>query len=141
MNQKIKIVVLIVIVIVLIVVGVIIFKKNNPANVNMQTQQKATQATTPKTTVATTKKVTQATTQEKSKVANTIVGKLRSLNEKQIYIELADGKGSAINIVPTTPVLKEGETTVKDLTSLQPNAMVSVTVDESLNAIEILVKK
>ena len=71
----------------------------------------------------------------------TVEGKVRSMNEKQIYIELADGNGSAVNINASTPVRMEGDNSVSDLTVLKAQAIVSVKVNENNDAIEILIKK
>lgn len=70
-----------------------------------------------------------------------ISGKVRSMNEKQIYIELTDGKGSAININANTPVRTEGEDAVGNLALVRAEATVDVEVDENNNAIEITIKK
>lgn len=79
--------------------------------------------------------------QAQGKKGTFISGKVRSMNEKQIYIELTDGKGSAININANTPVRTEGEDAVGNLALVKGEATVNVEVDENNNAIEITIKK
>lgn len=139
MTQKTKAIILIAIILsVTAVIGVYFFKKNKaniPAPQALITSQDTKQAQP-----AAGNNVTQTQPQEKQEVL--VNGKVRSLNATQIFIELADGKGSAIGITPTTPVRIEGEDNVKNLSVLKPESIVSVKVDEkSNNAIEILIKK
>ena len=130
MTQKTKAISLIAIIL-LITVGVIIFltKKTVPT----------VQAPTTRQTQPTVKNNQEPQTQDKQET--TISGKLRSINGKQIFVELSDGSGSAINISATTPVKTEADNKVGNLTILKTGAMVSVTVDKDNNAVEILIKK
>lgn len=73
--------------------------------------------------------------------AQVIEGEFISANDKQIYLKFADGKGAAININAKTPVSKEGDPSVKNLSSLKPKSNVSVKVNENTDALEILIKK
>ncbi len=75
------------------------------------------------------------------KSVTSIEGKLRSMNEKQIYIELQDGTGSAINIKPAVGVKKEGEENVGNLADLKIGDILKVEIDGNINAKEILIKK
>ena len=72
------------------------------------------------------------------KIIKTVEGKIRSFNEKQVYLELADGKGAAINIEPNVAVKNKEKDA--NITFLKPELTVSVKVDESNNALEISIK-
>ncbi|MFH1428475.1 MAG: hypothetical protein ABIH39_01910 [Candidatus Margulisiibacteriota bacterium] len=70
-----------------------------------------------------------------------ISGRIRSFNDKAVYIEIADGKGFAANINSETPVMTEGITEPGTLVKLKPGQNITVKVDNFNTAIEILIKK
>lgn len=76
---------------------------------------------------------------EKSKIF--VEGKAIGMNEKKLYVELSDGKGSEINIKAETPVRIEGVEKVGNLGALKLGMTVKVSVNEKNDAIEILIKK
>ncbi len=139
MNQRIKVIILIAIIIsVTILAGVYYLQRNNtifltPHAVNFFQDTVQTKLTVLEDTE------TQKPPEEKVKLF--ITGKVRSMNDKQIYIELADGKGSAINIEPTVPVRIEGGNKIGNLSILKLTSMVSVKVDKKNNAVEIIIGK
>ena len=140
MSQKTKAIILIVIILILTVgMGIYIFKKNKavaPASQTMNSPQLIEQSVTSTEQLESAKQ-----TPVQDKKESTIEGKVRSINEKQIYIELTDGSGSAINIEPTVIVRSESDDKIGNLSILKPEATVSVKVDENNNALEILIKK
>lgn len=110
---------------------------------------KATQVEQPKNTQSKqqepkTETVKQDQPQEQpqpEKKETTISGKVRSINEKQLYLELADGKGAAININATTPVKNEGNEKIGNLSLLKMGAKASITVNEKSDATLIVIEK
>ncbi|KKQ50884.1 MAG: hypothetical protein US70_C0031G0002 [Parcubacteria group bacterium GW2011_GWD2_38_11] len=132
MTQKTKAIILVILIaLATILLGIYLFQKNKMVAPTLQTTalpQNTNQQPT-----------TQAQIEEKKE--NIVTGKLRSINATQVYIELADGKGSAININSTTPVRTEGDEQLSNLSILKSESMVSIKVDEKNNAVEILIKK
>ncbi len=134
MNQKNKLIALIAIIAVIIIIGAYLVKQSQPTAV-------APQPVAPINTeavkqVATTPVATTAVPQVPPQV---IAGKVRSINEKQVYIELADGKGAAVNINAATPV-KSVDGKMGNLSILKTGAAVSITVNKNTDALEISIK-
>lgn len=82
--------------------------------------------------------ITKDSTKFSGEVKKVVDGKVRSLNDKQVYVELSDGSGAAINIEPGVLVKNKGKEA--DITFLKPEAIVSINTDENSNALEILIK-
>ena len=81
------------------------------------------------------------TAQTNQIIADEISGKIRSINEKAVYIELEDGKGFAANINPITLVITQGVAKPGTLVDLKTGQNVAVKVDNASNVIQILIKK
>jgi ribosomal protein S1 len=137
MQQKTKIIsVIVIILLITIGVGVYFFRSVifSPKVVNQKSQQ-------PKLATQSVEKE-EPKTEEKSKESRlTVEGKVRSINATQVFIELADGSGAAINISANTPVKTEGEDRTGNLSTLKIGAMVSIDADQDNNALEILIKE
>lgn len=85
--------------------------------------------------------VTEENTTVEEKNISTIEGKTKSINQTQLYLELSEGKGAAINIEASVPVQVEGEDKISNLSILEMGKMVIVQIDENNNAINVLIKK
>jgi len=68
-------------------------------------------------------------------------GKLRSMNEKQMFIEIPNDKGLALNINPKVQVQVQGENKVQTLAVLKSGDNLSITIDKDNNVSYILIKK
>lgn len=125
MQQKTKIVILALLVvgIVVAIVYLIPYKMSeDAANSQQGAQASETAASTPNTDLE-------------------ISGKIRSLNEKSLYIELADGTGFVVNIDSGTPVSIQGIDGPGTLADLKAGQNVTADVGAQNKASRILIKK
>lgn len=139
MQQKIKLAVLAALAVAIIAGSVYLIGRNKSKDQVLQPSNSAQ-----------TEQTNQAIPEQKPEPANTdakpdsireISGKIRSINETAVYIELADGKGFAANINPSIPVITQGVQKIGTLVDLKAGQNVTVKVDSVNNAIEILIKK
>ena len=130
MQKKIKLSIIAALAFVIILVGVICLNKiarnKNVPQTNLTSQAILEQAVN--------ENATKGITQE-------ISGKIRSINEKAVYIELSDGKGFAANINSKMPVITQGVTKPGTLVDLKAGQNITVKADSANNAVEILIKK
>ncbi|MBU0998923.1 hypothetical protein KKG24_01250 [Patescibacteria group bacterium] len=120
MEQKTKFSILAVLVIIIIVSGAYLFKGEESAN----------QPSFPS-----------ENSQALQKIDREINGKIRSINEKAVYVELEDGNGFAIGISSSTFVVTQGISDLGTLADLKEGQSITASVDVADNAIQILIKK
>jgi PBP1b-binding outer membrane lipoprotein LpoB len=132
MEQKTKLSILILLLVVFIVGSVYLIqnKKDTPAAqttpITLPPNQKLSGITNVNTNLESTREIS---------------GKIRSINEKAVYIELADGKGFAANINPKTPVFTQGVDKTGTLIDLKAGQDVTVKAGNTGDAIQILINK
>jgi hypothetical protein len=73
--------------------------------------------------------------------AKAFEGKVQSIREKVIYLEMTDGKTLVAKISNTVPVFSEGVEKAGNLTSLKVGATVVIGMDQQNNATQITIKK
>ena len=140
MEQKTKVIIVIISVAIVAGVGAYSLQRNKAVVQTPQTVTTHTDIQQPAPVAAVAdNSIAQTQPQEKQEVV--VEGKLRSMNEKQLYLELAGGTGSAINIVPTTPVHLEGDDKVGNLSLLKIGDMLTVTANGNNDAVNIVIKK
>lgn|SRR5665647_1833571 len=136
MEKKTQIVILIVVILLVIAgVGVVVSKKIKQAPQSVAPVQVVDQPT-----VKPTEQV-QTTPQDQTDKSITITGKVHSMNAKQIYLDLADGKGSATDISAATPVKTQGSDKIGNLSNLKIGDSVSIKVGADNSAQEISIIK
>ena len=141
MEQKTKVISLAAILIILVAgLGIYVAKKNKHTVSAPQAMSTSQEGQPVASNDLTAPAPSQAQQPQSQTQATTISGKVHSMNEKQVYLDLDGGKGSAINISATTPVHTQGSDKTGNLSILKIGASVTVSVDANNNATDIVIK-